>query len=205
MQDITQANVKHQIRASMREKRGRISNQDYLKAAKSCADIIIKNNILDNQQNIAFYLSQDNELDLYLLIEHCLTQKKSCYLPILDNKRLKFAQYTHKSILQSNKYNIPEPVILSNSQLNNNIIQAKQLDLVFVPLVAFTKSGQRLGMGGGYYDQTFAFLANLSDNNNIKPRLIGIAYDLQCLDSLPVDSWDINLNGIATESLFIEI
>lgn len=193
---------KDSIRKQMREKRNSLSNQEYLISAKSCADIIIKSNILNNKQKIAFYLSQDNELDLYILLEHCLVNKKDCYLPVLNNNILNFAKYTHDSKLQSNKFNIPEPDTTHNK---NHLISAEQLDLVFVPLVAFTKSGQRLGMGGGYYDQTFAFLQNKSNNKIIHPVLIGVAYDLQCLDQLPTDSWDINLHGIATENEYIKI
>ncbi len=192
----------------MRERRNNISNQEYLHAAKNCAEIIITNKLLDNCQKIALYLSQDNELDLYLLLEHCLKLKKECYLPVLNNNKLDFAIYNHSSTLQTNRYNIPEPVM---DNKHSSKISAKELDLVFLPLVAFTKTGQRLGMGGGYYDQTFAFLANSSNNDNnsnnniLKPKLIGVAYDLQCMDQLPADSWDINLNGIITESAYIKI
>lgn len=202
-------NVDHKIklRKELRQRRRSISKQESLRAAKDCCEIIIKQNILENKQNIAFYLSQDNELDLCFLLEYCLEHNKNCYLPVLDNTALKFAPYTHKSKLINNKYHIVEPLI----EDPNSMLAAQNLDLVFVPLVAFTKSGNRLGMGGGHYDQTFAFLQNLTNhtNNNstfiIKPILIGIAYELQCVSQLPIDSWDINLNGIVTESEYIKI
>ena len=199
---INSKESKEIIRKAMRDKRNSLTNQEYLIAAKSCADIIINNNILQHKQKIAFYLSQNNELDLYMLIEHCLINKKECYLPVLNNNILNFAKYTHDSKLKSNKFHIPEPAVTDNK---NDLITADKLDLVFVPLVAFTKSGQRLGMGGGYYDQTFAFLREPLNNKKDTPVLIGVAYGIQCLDHLPTDSWDINLHGIATENEYIKI
>ena len=166
----------------------------------------MQSKIDENKNIISFFyaiqlLSENNELDLYILIEYCLVNKKQCYLPVLNNNILNFAKYTHDSKLQSNKFNIPEPTLTSNKDL----ITADQLDLVFVPLLAFTKAGQRLGMGGGYYDQTFAFLRNPLNNEKDTPLLIGVAYDMQCLENLPTDSWDINLHGIATENEYIKI
>jgi len=71
------------------------------------------------------------------------------------------------------------------------------LDLILLPLVAFDKSGHRLGMGGGYYDRTLAFLAHRRLWR--KPHLLGTAYQFQQLETLPTQPWDIPLDGIATE------
>ena len=71
------------------------------------------------------------------------------------------------------------------------------LDLVLVPLVAFDDRGNRLGMGGGYYDQTFAFLSQRQHYR--RPTLLGVAYEFQRLVALPVQAWDIPLDGVATE------
>jgi 5-formyltetrahydrofolate cyclo-ligase len=72
------------------------------------------------------------------------------------------------------------------------------LDLVFVPLVAFDKEGHRLGMGGGYYDRTFAFKTKHSHLKG--PKLIGLAHDFQLQSQLPVMPWDIPLNAVITEA-----
>ena len=69
-----------------------------------------------------------------------------------------------------------------------------------MPLVAFDAECNRLGMGGGYYDRTLHFL--LTRNRWHSPYLIGIAHDCQKVASLPIQSWDIPLQGVITESAF---
>ena len=73
---------------------------------------------------------------------------------------------------------------------------SQQLDIIFTPLVAFDDSGNRLGMGGGFYDRTLAGLANKINNTAI----IGLAYDQQQVDQLPLEAWDIPLPRIITET-----
>ena len=68
---------------------------------------------------------------------------------------------------------------------------------MLVPLVAFDGAGNRLGMGGGFYDRTFAYLRTRAVWK--RPQLIGVAYEFQRLEALPVQTWDIPLQGIATE------
>ncbi len=74
-------------------------------------------------------------------------------------------------------------------------MHAQELDLVFLPLVAFDRVGHRVGMGGGYYDRTFAFVQQMHH----KPILIGLAYEMQQVDGLPFCTWDIPLDGVLTE------
>lgn len=195
---MTDASIeKSELRKLIRAKRNALPSEIRQQAAKNCINHIISSGILNNNLHIGFYLSNDNELDLKELITYCLKNSKKCYLPIVDGKNMLFASYCLDTQLAKNKFNIPEPVIKSKNQ----IISAKLLDIVFMPLVAFNKSGHRLGMGAGFYDRTFAFLNN-SDNNINKPKLIGVAYDIQCIADLPKQEWDIDLYAIATESKF---
>jgi 5-formyltetrahydrofolate cyclo-ligase len=104
-----------------------------------------------------------------------------------------FTPYAADSELVQNRFGIPEPRVLPRRR-----VPPWRLDLILVPLVGFDSAGNRLGMGGGFYDQTLAFLQRRSHWR--KPRLLGIAYDFQQLDQLPAEPWDIPLDGIATES-----
>lgn len=90
-----------------------------------------------------------------------------------------------------NRYGILEP------QLNcSHVSPVAQLDMILMPLVAFDSKGNRLGMGGGFYDRT---LAHLPKNKAQRPTLIGIAHQCQFVDALPVASWDIPLDYIITD------
>lgn len=134
------------------------------------------------------------------LIEIAWSRRMTCYLPVLDvlhPNRLWFTPYFPDTELLPNRFGIPEP-----KAVHRRRVPAWRLDMILVPLVAFDADGNRLGMGGGFYDQTLAYQHARACWT--KPRLLGIAYDFQRVDRLPTDPWDIPLDGIATEShLFI--
>jgi 5-formyltetrahydrofolate cyclo-ligase len=74
---------------------------------------------------------------------------------------------------------------------------ARALDLLFVPLVAFDDAGNRLGMGGGYYDRTLAYLR--LRRHWYRPRVIGLAHTLQRVASLPKNAWNVPVDAVVTE------
>jgi 5-formyltetrahydrofolate cyclo-ligase len=144
-------------------------------------------------RHIALYLPNDGEIDprpLARWLERC---GKQCYLPRLyadGSHRVWFMRYRSGDALQDNRYGIPEPLM--------GVVQlpAWALQVVLVPLVGFDRAGHRLGMGGGFYDRTFAFKRQ---RKNSKPLLIGLAHSLQEVPSLSNENWDIPLDMIATE------
>jgi len=147
---------------------------------------------------VALYLSNDNEPQPEQLFPRAWRLKKTFYLPILKPKPftgLWFGRYEQKGKLFLNRYGIPEP-ILSQKILT----PAWTLDTAFIPLVAFDLEGNRLGMGGGFYDRAFAYLRQQQYLK--KPRLIGLAFESQKVDKLPHQNWDVPLNGVITEEAF---
>jgi 5-formyltetrahydrofolate cyclo-ligase len=82
-----------------------------------------------------------------------------------------FSIYEPDDVLKKNRFGILEPEINFKK-----IIPAWALDIVFTPLIAFDSEGNRLGMGGGFYDRTFSFLHNSKRSH---PHLIGLAYEFQ--------------------------
>ena len=69
------------------------------------------------------------------------------------------------------------------------IVPAEALDMVVVPLVAFDRTGARLGYGGGCYDR---YLPTVSP----ACQIIGIAFDEQRVDHVPTDAHDLPLPNI---------
>ena len=144
-----------------------------------------------NWQHIAFYWATDGEICLLKSLEAALSAHKHCYLPCLTKEGiLQFGAYQEETPVIENKYGILEPQTAL-------FLPASQLDVVLLPLVAFDKQGNRLGMGKGYYDKTFAFKSTKSPNT---PLLIGVAHDCQKADNILTDSWDVPLDFILTES-----
>ena len=122
--------------------------------------------------------------------------KKQVYLPVLlpfHHNRLWFARFEPDTWLVVNRYGIAEP-----ERIHRRRIVPQALDIVLAPLVGFDHKGNRLGMGGGFYDRSFAYL--LKRKYWRTPRLIGLAYDFQQLPSLPDRPWDVPLTAVATDS-----
>jgi 5-formyltetrahydrofolate cyclo-ligase len=134
------------------------------------------------------------ELNSLPLLEHALAMQKKCYLPILHplNKNiLYFCQYEKGDLLIPNRYGILEP------KLNlKKLIPSWALDCVLVPLVGFDNNYNRLGMGGGFYDRSFAFKKT---RYSTRPCLIGLAYSFQKLNTLKPQPWDVALNFVVTD------
>jgi 5-formyltetrahydrofolate cyclo-ligase len=149
-------------------------------------------------ERIAFYFSTKGEVDPSLIVEKAVSMHKACYFPILHplkHNKLWFGRYRQGDPLIRNRYGIFEPDLEAVEK-----IDPLSLDLVITPLVAFDSKGNRLGMGGGFYDRTFAFKKN---HYRTKPFLLGLAYDFQEVDNLQANSWDIPLNAVITESRYL--
>lgn len=183
-----------QLRRSKRAQRRDLSAKQQHKHARLLCQNLIKQKNYRNSQNIACYLTNDSEIDPHQLIEHAWFCGKKVFLPILSPLKhaLYFAPYQVGSKLQLNRYGIPEPVC-HPAQWKT----AQQLDLLLLPLVAFDIKGNRIGMGGGFYDRTLAYLQHRQYWR--KPVLIGLAHELQKVEQLNVQRWDIPLDYIASE------
>lgn len=132
-------------------------------------------------------------MDLSPLMERLRSMGKRLYLPVIHGSRLWFLPFDAGTPLTRNRFGIAEPTVPPSARC---LPQA--LDVVLTPLVAFDDHGRRLGMGGGYYDRTFAYL--LKRRRWTRPRLIGIAHNLQRIPVLPAREWDVPLHGVATET-----
>ena len=145
-----------------------------------------------HSNRIGCYWAVDGEMDLYPLIKKLWARGKSVYTPVLRGPRLWFLPLRPDSRLRKNRFGIPEPIAGPGARC-----PPRWLDVVMMPLVAFDLRGNRLGMGGGYYDRTFAYLRERRYLR--KPVLIGVAYEFQRLPRLAVAPWDVPLAGVATE------
>ncbi len=181
---------KSDIRKHCLNIRNNISNHIRFAAAYAATNRLVNASLFKESQHIACYFAAESEFDCAPMMTAIWDAKKSCYLPILaKTSTLAFGVYENHTILKPNRYHILEPDTSSYFPL-------EQLDLVLMPLVGFDLQGHRLGMGGGYYDRTFQFLR---DKTIRKPFLLGLAYELQKMDNIPIDSWDVGMDGVLTE------
>jgi len=182
------------IRQIKRAQRNTLSASIQLQHSIDLQQLTAQLNAYKNSNHIACYIANDGEIDPVKIIEHAWSHDKKVYLPVLSPSKnsLYFAPYTENSVCKMNRFGIPEPEC-KPSQL----IKAHQLDLLLLPLVAFDASGNRVGMGGGFYDRTLAYL---QDQQLLEiPELVGLAHEIQKVDRLNRQSWDIPLDYIITE------
>ena len=186
------------IRSTIRQARRAISVQQQAQYASAAAELAISALSKLNARRIALYLTNDGELDTKPLIEGLWQSGVEVYLPRLhpfSAGNLLFFRYRANDTLEKSALGIWEPK-LDITQM----ILAHQLDIVITPLVAFDLQGNRMGMGGGYYDRT---LANWQSKG--KPLPIGYAHDCQQVDALPCEHWDVPLPFIFTPSHSYEL
>ena len=185
-----------QFRRRLRDQRRDLAVAKQRQAALTVADHVTNWPPFVAARRIAGYWACHGELDPLPLLERAWTLGKTAYLPVLTDsppQSLRFAPYRPGTPLRRNRFNIPEPDVSPADGL-----KPAALDLVLTPLIAFDPTGTRLGMGGGFYDRSFAFLLD-PDYRGDRPRLIGLGYTFQEVAELPRRPWDVPLDAVATE------
>ncbi len=183
------------IRQQLRQQRRALSSEQQDAASEDLAGNIQRLHVFQTSRRVACYLPNDGEIDPGLIIERILGQRKKCYLPVLsriNGNKLLFAPVTYKSEMGINRFGIPEPIVRLR-----DLVSARELDLVLLPLVAFDQAGNRIGMGGGYYDRSLQFMRYR--HRWYKPYIVGIAHEIQKLDHIDSNPWDIPMHAIVTE------
>ena len=185
--------TRNNLRSALRQKRQEITPEQQEAASVALFNMLGNQDFFRVAQRIAFYQVADGEIDPRMLLDLALSEGKSCFLPVIEQDNpefVSFSPYDANTELVPNKWGIAEPPA-------SEVISPTNFDVVFVPLVAFSKDCFRLGMGKGFYDRTFSFKIF---NRRSSPLLVGLAHEFQLSDSFPVESWDVRLDAVATEN-----
>ena len=184
--------TRQQIRQQIRQRRRALTPEQQTQFALHAADRMMAYPPVLLAQTVAVFLSFDGELDTRALIDQLWRAGKRVYLPVLhlfSPGNLLFLHYHPSSDLVVNRLNIREPKLDVR-----DVLPLSQLDVLVTPLVAFDAAGQRLGMGGGFYDRT------LQNWRQHRLQPVGYAHDCQQVDALPTEQWDIPLPAVITPS-----
>jgi len=192
--------ARRSLRQSLRRQRRALGPRSQTRHAQCLAQRLASFSLFRRSKRIAAYLASDGEINPCYLIYNAWRANKKVYLPVLAPFacRLYFAPYTPGCKMKYNRFRIAEPDVHPRYWL-----RARQLDLIFMPLVAFDAQGNRLGMGGGFYDRSLAFSRYRKSSH--RPYLIGLAHQFQCVEQLNRQAHDIPMQGIATEQQIYEI
>jgi len=190
---------KSTIRKIYKQQRYGLTSSQVQTSSINIANNFIKNLLpkIDNFANkkLAFYVATNNEVDPIFIIKHCQKLGNIISLPkIVDNSL----------VLDFKEYKIDDT--LTHNTIFTKLLEPKEQkctitpDIIFVPLIAFDKDCNRVGMGGGFYDATI----NDFRHKNSQQIFIGLGYDWQNCQKINVDSWDKNLDFIVSESDIIK-
>lgn len=183
-----QQTLRNQLRQQIRKTRANLTALQQQQAEDSITQQALELIEERNAQHIALYISFDGEISTDKLIKILWAQGKQVYLPVLhpfNPNHLLFLRYLPDIPMLKNKFGIWEP------KLNvKNVLPLDELDILFTPLVAFDKQGNRLGMGGGFYDRT---LQHWQKSPFIP---VGLAHQCQQVEQLPTEAWDVPLHQI---------
>jgi 5-formyltetrahydrofolate cyclo-ligase len=181
---------KSELRAAVKEK---MKNLDYSK--KIIMDEKIRNNVYKLPEymgaDIIFsYVSKEKEVGTIDLINHSITHGKRVCVPLTkkEDNSLEAREIDTLNDLKTGNFNILEP------NENTKIVDPKKIDILFIPGLAFSIGFERLGRGGGYFDRF------LLQSSGLK---VGLAYDFQIFESLPVQKHDIKMDIIITDERII--
>lgn len=171
---------KQEIRELMKKIRKNISNRED-------KETLIFNKLINSEEfkkanTIAFYISFSDEVDTKRLIDYSLSINKTIVIPKVVDEKLEFYYFNGDyTLLAKSRFNILEPDSTA-CRIDDN-----QIDLMIIPGLAFDLNNYRLGYGKGYYDRYLK-------KHHIKN--IGLFYKEQCVNKLPIDSFDIPLDYI---------
>lgn len=185
--------AKTALRKELRRRRRALDSAQQKAAALDLYRQVVTSSLFRFSKRIAFTMAADGEIDPSLLLATAWQRGKECYLPVLSPvgpPRLRFKRWHQGEPLQHNRYGIAEP-------RGGRYCPPRVLSLVLMPLVGFDADGNRIGMGKGYYDRTFAFLRN---SKAPRPVLLGLAHECQRVEKLQAEAWDLPLDGVVTDA-----
>jgi 5-formyltetrahydrofolate cyclo-ligase len=183
--------ARSQLRRDLRAKRRALTEAVRAGANRAIVAQIQSLSVYRRARHIALFLAFDGEPSLAALVDTARRHRKRLYVPVLRGPTMRFAELHAGATLRPNFFGIMEPKLGAR-------IDARHLDLVLTPLVAFDDAGVRIGVGRGYYDRCFRFLRHRTHWR--RPKLLGVAYELQRVPPLAPSSWDVPLWGVVTEA-----
>ena len=180
--------MKHIIRSQIKSKRELLSQEEISQKSE-----IIRNKLFSlpeykKAKMILYYVSFGSEVDTHDMIKESL-ETKTVVAPKFEEDELKLSKIRSFNDLEKGSYDILEPKKLRE-------INEKKIDLIIVPGVAFDKNRHRIGFGQGHYDRLL--------KNFLKVEKIALAFNMQIVDKIPNEEWDVRVDKIITEDNIIE-
>lgn len=182
-------------RRRLRELRLALGPAERAAAERAIRAALVRLGVFRRGAHVALYVPMRGEVDLRPCLEVARRQGSHVYVPRVVSRRRRqmlFAPWTAGGAHRTNAFGILEPGSAAG------VRPVIGLDAVILPLVGFDASGNRLGMGAGFYDRALRRRLDRSATWR-RPRLIGVAYACQQLPAIPASPWDVPLDVVVTE------
>ena len=187
--------IKSRLRAYIKTRRDDMEEESWREKSETICRHISTWPIYQNARTIAAFVPFGREVDIWYLLQQIISEAKVLLLPKVDREKheLLFCRVNDLGFQLSKGFcGIREPVTPAENLANLKI------DLVFVPGLAFDRSGFRLGFGRGFYD---GFLKKLPENT-VK---VGVSFQWQVVESVPVEEHDWRVDYVVTEEGIIKV
>jgi len=181
---------KQEIRNMVKKRRNSMSENEVTTKSKIIIEKLMDTKEFKNADNIMIFLSFNNEVYTYNLIEKCIQLGKRVIVPYTVKDTYEIIPTVLGNIeedLKQTSYGYMEP---KKEKLQP--IDEKKIDLTVVPGLAFDKNMNRIGFGKGYYDR---YLAKTRKDT----KKIAVAYDYQVLEEIPSEVFDVKMDSIITD------
>jgi 5-formyltetrahydrofolate cyclo-ligase len=186
VKDANPSPKKDKVRRELLEKRLCLPSKTVIKNSKRITSLALYFEPFKKAKSLALYFPIRNEVRTEGIFEGAEQLGKEIYFPRVRGSLLEFLEVDDLSDLKPGEFGIPEPASGADRK------EAEDIDLIIVPGVAFDLEGRRMGYGKGYYDRALRRVD--------RRRLLGLAHDLQVLDSIPAEEGDIGVGFLITES-----
>ena len=178
---------KAEIRKRMRELKRAVTPEEKLRRSETVMRSVEQLPEFQRARVVLLYWSMADEVQTHAFVERWY-RDKTLLLPCVDGDDLVLRQYTGpECMVAGEQFGIGEP----DASLPA-FTALERIDLIIVPGVAFDSEGNRMGRGRGFYDRLLK-----STPNAVK---VGVAYDFQMLDTIPVEPHDVKMNRVITEN-----
>lgn len=185
------AEKKAALRRALRSKRRALESAEAVSASRAVCERLVELKAFSDAELILAYMASKNELDVSYAVDKAIQLGKRVAFPLcLDNGGLRLLVPNDKNAFTVGSYGILEPDTTRSVE-----VQPEELELIIAPAVAFDRECRRLGQGGGYYDRLF---------KKAHCFTVGVGYDFQLIDELPVEKHDIALDAVLLPSLTLE-
>jgi 5-formyltetrahydrofolate cyclo-ligase len=186
---------KQRLRRAARVRLEEVTPEQARAVGSSIAEFLVQSGFWRAASRIGLFVSRADEVDTSILLRRALEDGKEALLPrITAAGRLEFASLGDPNRLRIGRFGIPEP------PQDRPAVRLDDHALVLVPGLAFDRIGGRLGRGGGYYDRALA----IDRRAVLEPVLIGVGFSFQLVERVPMDAFDVRLDGVVSDLGLVE-